>query len=58
MYKKNIYYVRGDKCSLAASNPYWRKKKKKKYKHKGKIYLTRKTVRELKQLKVSVTNFQ
>ena len=28
MYKKNIYYVRGDKCSLAASNPYWRKKKK------------------------------
>ena len=57
MYKKNIYYVRGDKCSLAASNPYWRKTKKK-YKHKGKIYLTRKTVRELKQLKVSVTNFQ
>ena len=34
------------------------KNKKKKYKHKGKIYLTRKTVRELKQLKVSVTNFQ
>ena len=33
-------------------------KNKKKYKHKGKIYLTRKTVRELKQLKVSVTNFQ
>ena len=57
MYKKNIYYVRGDKCSLAASNHYWRKTKKK-YKHKGKIYLTRKTVRELKQLKVSVTNFQ
>ena len=57
MYKKNIYYVRGDKCSLAASNPYWRKTKKK-YKHKGKIYLTRKTVRELKQLKVSVTNLQ
>ena len=55
--QKIIDYARGDKCSLATSNPYWRKAKNK-YKYKGKIYLTRKTVKELKQLNISVTNFQ
>ena len=55
--RKIIDYGRGDKYSLATSNPYWRKTKSK-YKHNWKIYLTRKTVGELKQLKASVTIFQ
>ena len=59
--KTNETYIikkyHGCTCSLATSNPCWRKTKNK-YKHKGKIYLTKNTVRELKQLKVSVTNFQ
>ena len=45
--RKIIDYIRGDKCSKATNCPYWRETKDK-YRYKGKLYLTRKTVRELR----------
>ena len=54
--KKIIDYFRGDKCSKPTPCPHWRKTKDK-YTYKGKTYLTRKSVRELRQLKLSVINF-
>ena len=54
--RKIIDYIRGHKCSKATNYPYWRETKDK-YRYKGKPYLTRKTVRELRQLKISVMNF-
>ena len=53
---KIIDYVRRDKCSKATINPHWRETKDK-YKYKGKLYLKRQTIRELRQLKTSVMNF-
>ena len=49
-------YFRVDKCSKPKLYPYWRKTKDK-YTCKGKTCLTRKTVRELRQLKRKVLNF-
>ena len=54
--RKITDYVRVDKCSKATNNPYWRETKDK-YRYKGRLYLTRKTVRELRQLKISVMYF-
>ena len=53
--RKFIEHFRGDKCSKPKGYPYWRKTKDK-YIYKGKTYLTRKTVRKLKQLKINVVN--
>ena len=50
------YYVRGDKCSKATNNPYWRESKDI-CRYKGKVYLRRKTARELRQLKTIMMNF-
>ena len=49
------YYVR-DKCSKATNNPYWREPKDI-CRYKGKLYLRRKTVCELRQLKIIMMNF-
>ena len=54
--RKIIDYVRGDKCLKVTINPYWRETKDK-FKYKGKLYLTKKIVRELRQLKISVVSF-
>ena len=54
--RKLIDYFRGDKCSKPTFYPYWRKTKDK-YTYKGKTCFTRKTVRELRQLKRKVLNF-
>ena len=54
--RKIIDDVRGDNCSKATNNLYWRETKDK-YRYNGKLYITRKTVRELRQLKKGVMNF-
>ena len=53
--RKFIEYFRGDRCSKSTGYPYQRKTNDK-YIYKGKTYLTRKTVHELKQLKINVVN--
>ena len=53
--RKFIEDFRGDRCSKSTGYPYWRKTKDK-YIYKSKTYLTRKRVRELKQLKINAVN--
>ena len=45
--KKSIYYEKGQQCLMPTNNSYWRIAKDK-YKDKGRIYLTRQTLRHLK----------